>query len=259
MQIKSQNVESIICVNCAKISKSFDVYCYKVNEKNGSMQTIFTKKDKYDSAPYSEQIVSDSGEFVNGFKVVKMYDDKYAFLREEDNKIMPYRYDVATTFNNYGFAMVGKDGTVSWINKDFQYLNYKGKMVEENNNPLIGFDGWDGVYNFSECDSPLSRIFCGKEHFGRTSYFNTNGEIKKFYQFDGDTNKEVFRKEFYSGTNFDISKRAIADNYILLSDGFCILMDDLLKSSVQSGFVDYLFNNAKYNFNKNEDAKTLKK
>ena len=54
-------------------------------------------------------------------------------LSEKDNILLPYRYDIATDFNEYGFAMIGKNGKVSWIDKKFNYLNIEGKIEKEGN------------------------------------------------------------------------------------------------------------------------------
>ena len=72
--------------------------------------------------PKSLEIIDDSRDFVNGYKVVQTANKEYAYVREEDNKLLPYRYDIATDFNEYGYAMVGKDARVSWIDRDFRYF-----------------------------------------------------------------------------------------------------------------------------------------
>ena len=69
------------------------------------------------------RIIDSNENFVNGFKVVKTANGEYAYIRESDNSLLPFRYDIAFDFNEFGFAIVGKDGSVSWINKDFKYLN----------------------------------------------------------------------------------------------------------------------------------------
>ena len=91
--------------------------CYTINQNTPNETNIHIK---------SEKIIDDSNEFVNGFKVVQTENGEYAYVRESDNVLLPFRYDVAFDFNQYGFAIVGKDGSVSWIDTTFKYLNLEG-------------------------------------------------------------------------------------------------------------------------------------
>ena len=253
-------VNSIVCGDIVKIDQKTEAVCYKINSDNGVKTNVFAYLPKYNKKSTLSEIVMENDEFVNGFKVVKLANDSYSYIRESDNKLMPYQYDVAFNFNEYGFAMVGKDGSVSWINKDFKYLNYKGIMVEEENNNWNNFDGWQGINNFSNGDNPLSRVFCGKEEYGRTAYFTPNGDIKKFYQYNGNISNNLYRDVFFSGTDFNNSPYALADNYILDVNGFCILKEDIIKLSLKEGFIDFLFDDAKFNFEKlNNTQNILKK
>ena len=56
------------------------------------------------------EIIDNSNDFVNGFKVVQTSNGEYAYVRQSDFQLLPFRYDVASDFNEYGFAMVGKKG-----------------------------------------------------------------------------------------------------------------------------------------------------
>ena len=92
-------------------------YGYVINEdKDGELYMPIELPYYYGvylRPPASFDIIDDSREFVNGFKVVQTANLEYAYVREADNKLLPYRYDIATDFNEYGYAIVGKDARVS--------------------------------------------------------------------------------------------------------------------------------------------------
>lgn len=228
MEYMPQNIKSIICVNSSIFRSKVSYSYYKIKRINGDETGVFTERKKYDNQILSTQIKAASKKFVNGFKLVKMSDDKYAYIQEKDMTLLPYRYDYATNFNEFGLAIVGKDGGVSWINKDFKYLNSKGEMVIEENGLLKYFDGWQGLYNFSGKENPLSRLFSCAEEYGKTVYFDTNGKIKDFYQNDGS-----IINEFYTGEDFNEHDQAVADNYVLLSKGFCTSLENTSKKTLK--------------------------
>lgn len=124
--------------------------CYDINEKEETRTAVHVVLPNFGRPKISEEIVDDSNNFINGFKVVKTASEEYAYIRQSDSRLLPFRYDVASDFNEYGFAMVGKDGSVSWIDTDFRYLDVNGKMVVEDlDKDYIKFNGWQEVSNFS--------------------------------------------------------------------------------------------------------------
>lgn len=163
----------------------FEVYTINVDED--TQTDICIDLLKYDRLEKSDIIVDDSNEFVNGFKVVQTKNGEYAYVREVDNVLLPYRYDIASNFNEYGFAMVGKGGRVSWIDKEFKYLALDGNMHFNNlQDSYFGFDGWKGVSDFSKGSTPLSRVYYGQNGCNTIAYFGIDGEVKSFYRYNVD-------------------------------------------------------------------------
>ncbi|MBR3210145.1 MAG: hypothetical protein IKF82_07790 [Bacilli bacterium] len=72
----------------------------------------------------TDEIIEED-EFVNGYKLVRFANGEFGYIREYHRSLLPYRFDVATRFNKYGLAMVGKNGTVSYITDEFKYLKPK--------------------------------------------------------------------------------------------------------------------------------------
>ena len=187
-------------------------------------------------------IIDDSRDFVNGYKVVQTANKEYGYVREEDNALLPFRYDIATDFNEYGYAMVGKNAHVSWIDKKFRYFNAeKEEFTEENEIGYNTFYGFLGVSDFSKGEYPLSKIY----RFGydnTVSYLGTDGKIKNFYNFDGNIiRNDVSNKNFscYS-ENFNDKGYAKANKgeLILLSSGYLLSIKDLIRFCEEKGFLD---------------------
>ena len=241
-----KNINSIICTEKVKIDPSTNAVCYKIDFNNGIKRNIFVNIPKYNKLKKTNVISFDTCEFIHGFKVVKLENGYYSYVKELDNTLMPYEFDLAFNFNEYGLAMVCKDGMASWINKEFKYVNSKGELVPCQSSNQNEFEGWQAIFAFSNSDIPLSRVYCGKEEYGKTSYIDTEGKVKKFYQYDGDIKKDRFIKEFYTGTDFTEKGYAKADNYILCENGFCILKDDIVKLGFEKCFIDFLFDDASH-------------
>ena len=144
---------------------------------------------------------------------------------------MPYRYDFASDFNEKGYAMVAKDGTVSWINKTFKYLSVDGIMVEDYiNNPNAVFKGVSEIYNFNNGEIPLSKICIGN----KVSYFGLNGKLKEFYMFDGKI-QDYSCTSFNDGKTFDSNGIAVDYEKILFASGYFCSLPDFIKICAQDG------------------------
>ncbi len=211
---------------------------YEINEEEKDKTGVHVVLPYFGRPEISEEIVDSSSDFINGFKVVKTSNGEYAYLRQSDSKLLPYRYDVARDFNEYGFAMVGKDGSVSWIDTNFKYLNIAGKMVEES--PIEDyhkFNGWQGVSAFSQGDNPLSKVYDGRNRFGRVSYFGTDGELRKFYRYDGEIDYNFSEDTFVEGSVFDENGQAMADGKMLFSKGYFLSQRDLIVLCDRKGFL----------------------
>ena len=164
---------------------------------------------------YSSQIIDESSSFQNGFKVVKMANKEYAYFSLKENKLLPYRYDFASDFNDYGLAIIGKDGRVSWINQNFEYLNFLGLMAKD---PLAKYllDGYNIVYNFKGQTNPLAKlVFINKNGEHIITYLEPNQKIKTFYLEDGTMPK----RKFSNGTEFN-NDYALADGNLLHASGY---------------------------------------
>ena len=163
-------------------------YGYVINEdKDGELYMPIELPYYYGvylRPPASFDIIDDSREFVNGFKVVQTANLEYAYVREADNKLLPYRYDIATDFNEYGYAMVGKEAKVSWIDRNFRYFDATFEtFLDEEKNKSDRFNGFSSISNFSNGENHLSKLL-RKDYDSDSSviYLDTDGKIKKFYK-----------------------------------------------------------------------------
>lgn len=218
---------------------------YTINEGEDTETIIHVELPRYYRPRKSSKIVDENSNFVNGFKVVKTSNGEYAYVRESDNCLLPFRYDVAFDFNEFGYAIVGKDGSVSWINKDFKYLNLQGEMVEEKlDKSWAEFEGWQGVTAFSKGDIPLSRVYDGRNKYGKIAYFGTDGKFKEFYQYDGKIKTHLPRVTFSSGTTFNEKGLARAEGDILFAKGYSVSCEDLIKICTGKCYIDCISEDA---------------
>ncbi len=89
-----------------------------------------------------------SGEFVNGFMLVQMNTGKFGYIRKSDGQLLPYRFAIASNFNELGFAVVGTLSGVTWINKNFCYLSQECLTYQcsKKTNPLVNV--WESLTSF---------------------------------------------------------------------------------------------------------------
>ncbi len=234
-----RKVKSIICNDIALNEDNHTrIIHYTIEKVDGTMTDIKTELPKYCRLEKSNEIIRDNSEFINGYKVVKTGNNEYAYVSESDNTLLPYRYDIATDFNNLGFAMVGKDGTVSWINKDFKYLDYRGNMIEEElDKSWSKFKGWQCVNGFSEGDIPLARVCEKRDLFPRVAYFGTDERLREFVKYGDDKTRVTV---FKIGEDFNASNYALAGNDILFARGYFITYKDLIMIGEKEGFIDHI-------------------
>ncbi len=259
MEKLPEKINSIIRSSAILVTKGVRHIYYEINEKEETRTGIHVELPEYWRPKKSDEIVDDSNNFVNGFKVVKTANGEYAYVREADNSLLPFRYDIAFDFNEFGFAIVGKDGSVSWIDKDFKYLNLQGEMVEEElDKNWAKFDGWQGISAFSKGEIPLSRVYDGRNTYGRISYFGTDGKFKEFYSYNGEIDSYFPRTAFGNGSTFDEKGYAMADGDMLFAKGYYVTYKDLVKLSMEKGFIDSISADAEKCFDK-ETGRVLKK
>lgn len=206
----------------------------------------------------STEILDNSNEFINGFKVVQTINGEYAYIRQSDFQLLPFRYDVASDFNKYGFAIVGKNARVSWIDTSFRYLDINGNMVEDELSDYARFNGWQGVIDFSQGTIPLSKVYDGSGAYWKISYFGIDGKLKEFYPYNGQINDDSAKITFESGTPFDENDQAMADGEILFAKGYSLAYKDLIKICKQNGYLSSICEDAEKCFEK-ETGRVLKK
>ena len=215
-------------------------YAYILNEGTDKEVRVNVLLPYYSRPDISFDIIDDSRDFVNGFKLVQTANMEYAYVKEEGNTLLPFRYDVATDFNEYGYAMVGKDGKVSWIDKNFKYLNSKYEMVNEDSSK---FNGFLSVSDFSKGEHPLSKVCsCSYDWNKKTSYFGVDGKIKEFSRYDGEIirDSDSIKNFSYYSEDFNDKGYATANNdwLILLSSGYYLYTKDLIRICEEKGFLD---------------------
>lgn len=219
-------------------------YGYVVNEEKDDELYIPIELPYYGQylrPSASFDIIDDSRDFVNGFKVVQTANKEYAYVREADNKLLPFRYDIATDFNEYGYAMVGKDARVSWIDRNFRYFNIQEKkFTEEYEIGSYGFNGFLGANDFSKGEYPLSKIY-RSGYTNTVSYLGTDGKIKEFYRYDGEIIRDDESNKCFSDYSEDFNDKGYAKanngELILLSSGYYLSAKDLIKIE-ENGFLD---------------------
>lgn len=226
--------------------------CYTINENTPNETNIHVElQSEWYRPKKSEKIIDDSNEFVNGFKVVQTANGEYAYVRESDNVLLPFRYDIAFDFNQYGFAIVGKDGSVSWIDTTFKYLNLEGEFVEEQLDKSYSiFSGWQGISEFSDGSIPLSRVYDGRNSYGKIAYLGIDGKFKKFYKYDGKIHEHWSDTIFNNGTEFNENGYATADGKMLFARGYYCSYADLIKICEEKGFITSISEDAEKHFDK---------
>lgn len=195
--------------------KSCRTINYIINDGEETETRVQVELPVYFRPEMSEVIADDSNDFVNGFKVVKMKNGEYAYVRESNNSLLPFRYDVAFNFNEYGFAMVGKDGGVSWIDKNFNYLNLQGEMQKENTyDPYSNFVGWQSISAFSDDEIPLSHLYyCAGIFKSIEGYFGADGKIRDI----------ITRQGGFYGETEEIERLTVFEEALkgLYAGGYC--------------------------------------
>ena len=199
-------------------------------------------------------------------RLVRFDDGTFGYRKEWNNEVLFQRYDVATDFNEYGFAMVAKDNFVTWINKEFKLLDVSGLFFHvttpaeykhaldtvmdaeayyKNPNEYQGYfhdnGSWRKVDDFSKGAIPLSRLQ-GTTYYQReqAAYLGTNGKLVEFREHDG--KKYTGKKETYfsHGTEFDEAGHAYSHDGMLFAEGFYIRYDNLKEWFTKKGYADVL-------------------
>lgn len=245
--------------SCILVDRNQRNLYYEINEGKKDAIGVRVALPEFGRPKISSEIIDNSNDFMNGFKVVQTSNGEYAYIRQSDSLLLPFRYDVASDFNEYGFAMVGKEGSVSWIDTSFRYLDLNGDMVEEElSKGYAKFDGWQGISSFSKGSIPLSRVCDGRSTYVRVSYFGIDGKFKEFYRYNGEIDDSFSISSFGKGTIFDKNGHAMADGNMLFARGYYLSYGDLIEICEQKGFITVISKDADKCFDK-ETGKVIKK
>ena len=178
---------------------------------------------------FNKEIVEE-GKFINGFKVVKLANGKYSYVKEENNKMVDYYFDVALNFNSNNMAMVGKDGSVVWIDSEFKYLDSDGNKMKLNNNCFIY--GWQKLYGFN--NEELAKVEDNREYYYRAAYVDKVMNLKVFKEYNGMVDENKSLKIFGDGSVFE-DNVAILKDKILFSSGYYMNFKDLVRYLRENG------------------------
>lgn len=226
-------------ITCETTSKGHS--CYIINKGGEDETRIEVSISPLNHFFTSKKVVDSSHSFIEGLKLVKMADGKYAYVQELNGQLLPYRYDIATDFNEYGFALVGKHGCVSWIDTSFHILNASGEMVEQKEEHGEIIDGFEEITEFSSGAIPLSKVVdCRHIYYGSVSYFGMDGKLKEFVQYNGAENHSLSYLSFKNGTRFDKRGIAISEDKILFAQGYYCLLKDVINLYRHAAFMRQL-------------------
>lgn len=237
---------------------------------------ICSVTEEYDG--YEEKgihVIDDTNNFVNGYKVVELSNHKFGYIKEETNELMPFYFEVALNFNDYGLAMIGKRSSVAWIDKNFGYIEIGGgfckppitltiEKICTYLNHEMGFKSFSRVCNFSGNQVPLSMVSNShvydndfppikNEPFYNAAYVDVNGMFKEFTYYDGKF-KSYADTAFSTGTSFnelgyalassmdivgeDANQQMVSDingHYILFDNGIYCNMETYQKLCIEHG------------------------
>ena len=224
------------------LSKSTQIAVYKATDEYHAEQQITL--DYPVGLTYSEYVMK-GGQIIDakkkpayGFKLVKNQYGQYMYMRTSDNVIIPCIFDVATNFNRYGLAMVAKNGQVTWINKDFQYVSHSGVLAQLTDTHVIN-DGWYSVSDFTTGKTKLSKCTSNSNH---TSFLDTNLTRKVFRLYDGKEFTEKTQTSFL-GYISDFDEKGYVERFatktpdckclIIFSDGYYIEEETLLEKAIE--------------------------
>ena len=209
---------------------------YEFENEEGEIETCNTLSNKKFNIT-SIDIIKKADKFSCGYKLVKLSDQKYSYLRK-DGRLMAYRYDVASEFNKNGLAMVAKDGLVNWINANFNYYDYNSKSLVKDKITNDEFNGFQEVNDFSTGKHKLSRVILNKKGIRSNIYLETNLLPKEFRSYDGSVVGEGTTLLDLAYGDFKDQDILVSDHGIIYSKGFYVPIDALLKECINNGTVD---------------------
>lgn len=235
---------------------------YKYIDENGELGefNVFYRRYKYKTEEMSAEIIDDPGVFTNSFKVVRLSDGLFGYVREEDGVLLPERFLIAGEFDEHGFAMVGKENGVTFIDKDFNaiaslksYRNGNESFAPLRLLDLKGLDPLrfnDGQGNACVPQAVIgylhNRFFIGHVCFRNlVSYVDLEGNVKSFYKYGVDVPEKWFTTlpnndksdilESLYAKRFNKDGYLVLDNLILFEAGYYSTFEDITNLLIQSG------------------------
>jgi hypothetical protein len=180
-----------------------DKICYLVgNNVNGDtvLVSIAVERNPIFGNQSDDIVQEEFDKNGDNYKIVKMSSGKYTY-RDARGFLLPYRFDLASEFNEFRMAMVAINGQVTWVRPSDSGLEYycqEGKFVPLSpSNRHQEIRGFNFVEQFSEGHYPLSRLGIGS---GCAEYLRPTGEIAQFSPYLTDDLK--WETQFFNGTRF---------------------------------------------------------
>lgn len=178
-----------------------------------------------------EDVIDESTEFVNGFKRVLFSDMSYGYIEEQTQRLLPFKFNIASDFNEHGYAMVGTNGGVGLINRDMKALCY-GCVKQDLDSVLVSYPSrwknWESGYvesfdyqgrsYFLICEHNLIKINDHYRHKTVARFLNEDGKGICFVPLRGSKSLDQFYKVSIDPYNISDDIKHLAFN----EHGFCI-------------------------------------
>ena len=229
-------------------------YIFTFGEENKQIDFAIEKTiDDIESEYFTIDWENSSDSFHFGYRLVRFVDGTFGYVKKGNGEeICPFKFDIASEFNEYGLAMIGKNGCVNWIDHNFEYLSMSGNKISCKNvlreNILRGGE-WEFLSDFPNGSDPLSTMFTSRFHKeGRVVYLKSDGSIQVFRRFDGNILGE--QQCVFGPVNFarrELSFRDIGfirfgpegykvlQDRILFAKGYYSTLEDALQIASKSG------------------------
>ena len=166
--------------------------------------------------------------FKSGYMLVRMLSGAFAYIREGDGVLLPYRFAFASEFNESGYAMVGTCKGVSWINTKFEFVATNGKKYNCDpgyNNPFgrTNIRAFNGITSLEGEKRKISVLFTGRD--SSIMYFDSINGIMNFVRFDGKEHKEQKIKKIIITIDDIRSSKLDLEQFVFNDQGYVVLGD----------------------------------
>lgn len=261
LDLNNLNFESISWAcdwrNDVKRTPGTRTICFKINEGRKDSYYIVSGEVPNNGRPEpSSTIIKSSDHFINGFKVVMLSNGEFAYVSESDNSLLPFRFDLATDFNEFGLAMVAKGHYVTWMNQEFKILSKEGEYMDVLDEETFNRNGFMSVEKFRNEETPLSSVTFAQTGDYKCSYVDKNGEIKLFHSLDEQGNLDLSKgvSSFCDSEpiSFNPYGYTLTAPWALLSSGVILNIYELVDICEQNGMLDILNSSKKTRLSKVE-------